>query len=145
MMRLDCWTDGSTIKKGRKGNGPSAIGIVVADADTEQIIFAVGEYIGHATNNYAEFYAVERCLELIMDRFEEIAFDIHVISDSKLVVETMKENWELKQDRLIKVQRRIERLEVKLGSKPTYVWVRGHSDYELNEIADLLAYTVAKG
>jgi ribonuclease HI len=146
-MRFKCWTDGSTIMRAGQGEGPSGIGIVISDAEDDHILTIIGEYIGHTTNNYAEFYAVERCLETIIaitDDFN-IQDDIRIMSDSKLVVETMGGDWQLKHDHLIEVQQRIERLELKIGLTPEYIWVKGHAGNPMNELADFLAYTVAEG
>ena len=147
IMHFNCWTDGSTITKASQGTGNSGIGIVISDAEDGHILTIIGEYIGHTTNNYAEFYAVERCLETIIAITDDsnIKDNIRIMSDSKLVVETMGGDWQLKHDHLIEVQQRIEQLELKLGLIPEYIWVKAHAGNPMNELADFLAYTVAEG
>ncbi|HTE04407.1 MAG TPA: reverse transcriptase-like protein, partial [bacterium] len=48
---------------GSRGNpGPSAIGVVIKDAQGK-VLAEIGEYIGELTNNVAEYRALLRALE----------------------------------------------------------------------------------
>jgi len=87
-MKLTIYTDG-----GSRGNpGPSALGVSIQNADGA-VIDAYGEFLGHQTNNYAEYMAVISALK----RAEELgATEVDIIADSKLVVEQLNQNWKVK-------------------------------------------------
>lgn len=68
-MRLIINTDG-----GARGNpGPAGIGFVVqkVDNDDHEIIKECGEYIGEATNNQAEYKALVKALEWVVETKNE--------------------------------------------------------------------------
>jgi ribonuclease HI len=78
---------------GARGNpGPAGYGAVIHDAHGKKVA-ELSEYLGHQTNNYAEYqgligvlrYAVEHQLEAL-----------HVISDSELMVRQMKGQYKVK-------------------------------------------------
>jgi ribonuclease HI len=82
---------------GSRGNpGPSAIGVVLEDAGG-QILEAVGETIGVATNNVAEYRALLRGLELARGHR---ARDVEVFSDSELLVRQMSGEYRVKNEGL---------------------------------------------
>lgn len=87
-MKLTIYADG-----GSRGNpGPSASGIVIKD-EHGAIRDAFGEFLGHQTNNYAEYMAVI----LGMQKAEELgATELDIIVDSKLVCEQLNQNWKVK-------------------------------------------------
>jgi len=67
---------------GARGNpGPAAIGVVVSEPEGETVA-TVGETIGEATNNVAEYRALLRGLELAA---EHGAREVQVINDSELI------------------------------------------------------------
>lgn len=76
-----------------RGNpGPSGIGILIKDA-RGRILKEIGEYIGHFTNNVAEYRALIRALE------EAVAMQadgIEVRSDSDLLVSQLKGTYKVK-------------------------------------------------
>lgn len=80
---------------GSRGNpGIAASGSVVIDAATGEILAEVGRYLGHATNNVAEYTGlvegIRRALQIDPDA------ELHVRMDSKLVVEQMSGRWKIK-------------------------------------------------
>jgi ribonuclease HI len=78
---------------GARGNpGPAAIGVVVRDADGE-IVEAVGETIGPATNNVAEYRALLRGVELAAAHG---ATELELIGDSELVVRQIEGRYKVK-------------------------------------------------
>lgn len=95
-------TDGPTYLRvvieadgGSRGNpGPSAFGAVLKDASSGLVIAEIGETIGHATNNVAEYRGLIAGLELAAE-FAPGA-QIEVRMDSKLVVEQLAGNWKVK-------------------------------------------------
>jgi ribonuclease HI len=78
---------------GARGNpGPAAIGVVLRDADG-RIVEAVGETIGPATNNVAEYRALLRGIELAAAHG---ATDLELVGDSELVVRQVEGRYKVK-------------------------------------------------
>ncbi len=78
---------------GARGNpGPAAVGVVVSTAEGE-LVAAVGEPIGEATNNVAEYRAVLRGLELAA---QHGAREVRVINDSELVARQLIGRYRVK-------------------------------------------------
>jgi ribonuclease HI len=77
---------------GARGNpGPAAIGVVLRDGG--EIVEEVGETIGEATNNVAEYRALLRGIELAT---EHGASDLELIGDSELVVRQVEGRYKVK-------------------------------------------------
>lgn len=88
MSRLIVNVDG-----GSRGNpGEAAVGIVVATPEGE-VLAEVGERIGVATNNVAEYRALLRGIELAR---EHGADEIEVYGDSELVVRQVRGEYRVK-------------------------------------------------
>lgn len=80
---------------GSRGNpGPSAYGAVVIDADTGEVLANLAEYLGVATNNYAEYSGAIAGLRHAANL--DPTADIEVRLDSRLVVEQMSGRWQIK-------------------------------------------------
>jgi ribonuclease HI len=78
---------------GARGNpGPAAIGILVRNGDG-QVLEEVGERIGEATNNVAEYRALLRGIELAA---AQGADDLDLIGDSELVVRQVEGRYKVK-------------------------------------------------
>jgi ribonuclease HI len=78
---------------GARGNpGPAAIGVVVRDSDGE-VREEVGETIGEATNNVAEYKALLRGIELAAAHGGS---EIELIGDSELVVRQVEGRYKVK-------------------------------------------------
>jgi ribonuclease HI len=78
---------------GARGNpGPAAIGIVVADADG-QVILEIGEAIGEATNNVAEYRAL---LRGIASAVKLAADEVTFVNDSELVARQITGAYKVK-------------------------------------------------
>jgi ribonuclease HI len=78
---------------GARGNpGPAAIGVVVRDGDGA-VLEEVGEKIGEATNNVAEYRALLRGIELAAAHG---ATDLELIGDSELVVRQVEGRYKVK-------------------------------------------------
>jgi ribonuclease HI len=78
---------------GARGNpGPAAIGVVVSGADGE-LIEELGETIGEATNNVAEYRALLRGLE----RAAALgASEVRIVNDSELVARQLTGAYKVK-------------------------------------------------
>jgi len=76
MQELEIYIDGAS-----KGNpGPAGIGVIIIDAG--QVVRNISVYLGHATNNYAEYTALIHALqEALLLKAEKIVIN----TDSELV------------------------------------------------------------
>jgi ribonuclease HI len=78
---------------GARGNpGPAAVGVVIAEPGGE-VVHAVGETIGVATNNVAEYRALLRGIELAR---EHGASALEIYGDSELVVKQVRGEYKVK-------------------------------------------------
>ncbi|MFM5904706.1 MAG: bifunctional RNase H/acid phosphatase [Micrococcales bacterium] len=90
MRRLLIEADG-----GSRGNpGPSGSGTLVIDQDTGEILVEIARFIGHATNNVAEYHALLAGVQAAL-RIDSKA-ELEVRMDSKLVIEQMSGGWKIK-------------------------------------------------
>jgi ribonuclease HI len=88
MAKLTVNVDG-----GSRGNpGPAAIGVVVRGPG-EEVLDEVGETIGRATNNVAEYKALLRGIELAAARGVE---EVELVGDSELVVRQVEGRYKVK-------------------------------------------------
>jgi ribonuclease HI len=88
MSRITVNVDG-----GARGNpGPAAIGVVLRDG-SGQVLEEVGETIGEATNNVAEYKALLRGIELAAAQGAE---ELDLIGDSELVVRQVEGKYKVK-------------------------------------------------
>jgi ribonuclease HI len=82
----------ANVDGGARGNpGPAAIGVVLRDGAA--VVEEVGETIGEATNNVAEYRALLRGIELAT---EHGATDLELIGDSELVVRQVEGRYKVK-------------------------------------------------
>ncbi|MBU1636976.1 ribonuclease HI family protein [bacterium] len=114
-MDLNAFIDG-----GARGNpGPAAIGIHICDEDGNPL-FEEGTFIGHATNNEAEYKALIRLLEVaasdpVIHSFEGGTLRIHC--DSNLVVQQVLGNWKIKEPRLKELYDEVQQKKPVTGMK----------------------------
>jgi len=100
---LDIYTDGAS--RGNPGDGAWAF--IILD-DTGELVAEQSGYIGHTTNNRAEYFAVIRSLQ----RAKELGPGcVHVHSDSQLLVNQVLGNWKVKDEELRRLYNRIKSLE----------------------------------
>lgn len=89
MKKVIVYTDG-----GARGNpGPAALGVVIVDAATGKVLKEHGRYLGHTTNNQAEWRAVIDALELAKDLG---ATEVELRADSELVVKQLNREYRVK-------------------------------------------------
>lgn len=121
---------------GARGNpGPAAYGAVLMDADTGDVLAEDGSAIGVATNNVAEYSGLIAGLRLAAE-FAPGA-EIAVRMDSKLVVEQMSGNWQIKHPAMKPLAREAKRL---APPGTTYTWIpraqNAYADRLANEALD---------
>jgi ribonuclease HI len=123
--RVHAYFDGAA-----RGNpGPAAVGWVLVSGDG--IVAEGGERVGRATNNQAEYAALERVLEVARDH----GFDaVELRGDSELVVRQVRGAWDTNDPELR--ERRVDVLQLLDGFEE---WTLTHVPREVNERADELA------
>lgn len=91
-----------------RGNpGPSAIGVVI-EAEYGYVIDMWGDYIGIATNNVAEYMALIRGMEKLL---ELKIREVKIFSDSELLVKQLNGEYRVKDKKLRKLFVRVKELE----------------------------------
>ncbi len=122
---------------GARGNpGPAAIGVVVRGAD-EEVLEEVGETIGRATNNVAEYKALLRGIELATARGAE---ELELIGDSELVVRQVEGRYKVKDGNLRELHAEVKRA---LAGVPS--WSIRHVKRAQNAEADRLVNAALDG
>ncbi|MFD8707727.1 bifunctional RNase H/acid phosphatase [Kitasatospora sp. NPDC059648] len=117
---------------GSRGNpGPAGYGAVVRDGDTGQLVAEAAEFIGHATNNVAEYRGLIAGLRAARELDPDASVDVRM--DSKLVVEQMSGRWKIKHPDMQPLA--AEARTVFPRGRVTYTWI----PRERNKDADRLA------
>lgn len=130
MKKVTIVCDGSSLGNGQENTRAAAVAILGFSGYWR----GVGEYLGNATNQQAEIAAAAVGLESLNQPCE-----VHVISDSRYVVETMNGNFRKKTNH--DWWKRIE--SAAAAHRITWEWTRGHDGHEIQEIADKMARTIA--
>ena len=113
---------------GSRGNpGPSASGYVLMD-ESSKIIYEGGAYLGHTTNNIAEYQAVYLALEKALDFGARI---VDMRMDSQLVANQMNGTYKVRHPDLQVIHQRIQELSAHF-ERVTYTYVAR----EYNKLAD---------
>lgn len=116
---------------GARGNpGPAGYGVVIQD-ETGRKVAALSEYLGHQTNNFAEYQGLIAALEYALKHGPKA---LKVISDSELLVRQIKGIYKVKNPTLQDLHGRAKELISQLD------WFSiGHALREHNQEADRLA------
>ncbi|MEU3460114.1 bifunctional RNase H/acid phosphatase [Streptomyces sp. NPDC006733] len=122
---------------GSRGNpGPAGYGAVVLDPATGETLAEAAEYIGHATNNVAEYRGLIAGLRAA--KALDPGASVRVRMDSKLVVEQMSGRWKIKHPDMRPLA--AEAKSVLPASQVTYEWIprekNKHADRLANEAMD---------
>jgi ribonuclease HI len=119
------------IDGGARGNpGPAGYGVVIEDESGHKVA-ALSEYLGHQTNNFAEYQGLIAALEFAVDKGRK---GLKVISDSELMVRQIKGVYKVKNPVLQDLHARAKQLIGKLEWFSIGHVLRGH-----NQEADRLA------
>ena len=120
------WTDGAA-----RGNpGPSGIGVMLKSA-TGEVIVAEGRFVGHSTNNVAEYKALLLGLELALERGVR---RLEVRADSELLIKQLKGEYRVRNSGLLPLYEQAQALLARLEA-----FRLKHVRREQNAEADRLA------
>lgn len=110
---------------GSRGNpGPGAIGVLVREGDT--ILIRSSKFLGErTTNNEAEYEALILALELA----SSISNEITCIMDSELVVKQLLGEYKVKNQRLLSLFRKVQKLQEDF-KKIEYRYVSRENKYQ---------------
>ena len=116
---------------GARGNpGPAGYGVVIEDQSGKKIA-RLSEYLGHQTNNFAEYQGLIAALEYALQHGPKA---LKLISDSELLVRQVKGIYKVKNPTLQDLHGRAKELIAQLD------WFSiGHALREHNQEADRLA------
>ena len=116
---------------GARGNpGPAGYGVVIQDESGKKVA-ALSEYLGHQTNNFAEYQGLIAALEYAVKTGPKA---LKLISDSELLVRQIKGIYKVKNAVLQDLHARAKELIAQLD------WFSiGHALREHNQEADRLA------
>ena len=116
---------------GARGNpGPAGYGVVVEDQSGRKVA-ALSEYLGHQTNNFAEYQGLIAALEYALKQGPKA---LKLISDSELLVKQIKGIYKVKNPTLQDLHARAKELIAQLD------WFSiAHAVREHNQEADRLA------
>ena len=116
---------------GARGNpGPAGYGVVIKDESGRKVA-ALSEYLGHQTNNFAEYQGLIAALEYAIKHGPKA---LKLISDSELLVRQIKGIYKVKNAVLQDLHGRAKELIAKME------WFSiGHAFREQNQEADQLA------
>lgn len=116
---------------GARGNpGPAGYGVVIKD-ETGRTVASLSEYLGHQTNNFAEYQGLIAALEYAIQHGPKA---LKLISDSELLVRQIKGIYKVKNAVLQDLHGRAKELIAQME------WFSiGHAFREQNQDADRLA------
>lgn len=137
---VQIFTDG-----GARGNpGPAAIGVVAKVGET--ILHEEARFLGHQTNNEAEYAAFQSSLTWLLSYLAEHATEVMSIVwnlDSMLVVEQLTRRWKIKEPRLQVLAQEIWQNLAKVSCTYQIQYIpraqNAHADRLVNQALDLAA------
>lgn len=106
-MKFIINTDGAS-----RGNpGPASYGFVIKN-ENDEVLYKEGKTIGVTTNNVAEYTAVLKGVEYIIDKLSKDKNDlVEIITDSLLIASQLSGKFKIKNERLIDLYFQIKGLE----------------------------------
>lgn len=133
MEKIIAYTDG-----GSRGNpGPAGAGAYITDAHGK-VLAETSEFLGNATNNFAEYYAVILCLETLKKMFgkktKEMAFEIRM--DSELVQKQLSGIYQIKEPGLVPQFMAIHNLKVANFPHIAFRHVRRENNKDADRLAN---------
>jgi ribonuclease HI len=133
MQKVIAYTDG-----GARGNpGPAGAGAIARD-EAGNVIFAGSQFLGNATNNYAEYAAVVLALQELKRRYgkatKEMAVEIRM--DSELVQKQLSGLYQIKEPSLVPQFIEIHNLRVAAFPHLTFVHVPRAQNVDADRLAN---------
>lgn len=133
MKRVIAYTDG-----GARGNpGPAGAGAIAYD-EAKNVIFAGCQFLGNATNNFAEYAAVVLALQELKRQFGKTTkiMQIEVRMDSELVKKQLSGEYQIKEPSLVPQFIEIHNLRVSSFPHLKFVHVRREENKEADRLAN---------
>lgn len=92
---------------GARGNpGPAGYGVVITDQAGHKVA-ALSEYLGHQTNNYAEYNGLLAALDYALEHGHKA---LKVVSDSELMVKQVRGEYKVKSPVLLELHQRVKQM-----------------------------------
>jgi ribonuclease HI len=132
MEKVIAYTDG-----GARGNpGPAGLGVYITDSDGKPLK-EVAQFLGNATNNFAEYNGVLVALQTLKAMFGKSTkeMDVEIRLDSELVKKQLNNEYQIKEPGLVPMFIEIHNLRV--SSFPNLTLT--HIPREKNKEADRLS------
>lgn len=132
MNSLNVFTDG-----GARGNpGPAGIGVIIKDR--QKTIFSYCAYIGQATNNEAEYRALEKAFDWLSQNRSLLAgFDcLNCYLDSLLVVSQLSGRYKIKAINLMNFITKIKNIEKSLSIEVFYHYIPRNKNQEADALVN---------
>jgi ribonuclease HI len=128
--QVTIFCDGSSLGNGQASTRAAAVALL----GYQGVWRAVGQYLGHATNQQAEVVAAALGLEALREPCR-----VHLFTDSRYVVETMSGRFRRKTNHewWARLDKAADRHEVK------WEWIRGHDGNLVQEAVDKAARGIA--
>ena len=130
MKSVTIFCDGSSLGNGQVSTRAAAVALL----GFKGVWHAVGEYLGHATNQQAEVTAAALGLEALTE-----PCSVQLFTDSRYVVETMSGRFRRKTNH--EWWARLDKAAT--GHKVKWEWIRGHDGDLVQEAVDKAARRIA--
>lgn len=135
MTEYTAYTDGAYSPLRDQGG----IGIVIIKDN--KVVLQYNKMYKNTTNCRMELQAVITALRCIKNKIDKL----NIISDSQYVIGCIGKGWERKKNQdLWNEFEKVENDTLKLCKDISYLWIKGHSDNEWNNLADSLAVKASK-
>jgi len=132
MNKIKIFTDG-----GARGNpGPSGIGAVIEFSGSKK---TYREFIGHATNNEAEYKALLFALQKVKSLFGKAkikSLSLECFLDSELVVKQLNHEYKINGENIQKIFLQIWNLSIEFG-EVNYTHISREKNSEADKLANL--------
>ena len=127
---ITIYTDGAS-----RGNpGRASIGFSVLSSKEGGVLFEYGQTLGYYTNNYAEYMAVFKALDLAVNNKVE---SLVLYSDSQFLVEQISGNYKVKSSSLKPIYQKCMKLLGEISSA-SFKHVRREKNKRADEIANIV-------
>ncbi len=121
------------IDGGARGNpGPAGYGVVITDHAGHKVA-GLSEYLGHQTNNYAEYNGLLAALDYALEHGHKA---LKVVADSELLVKQIRGEYKVKSPTLLELYQRAKKMIAQLEWFSIQHVLRG-SNQEADRLANL--------